>query len=49
MYLTKEALIQSIARLQEAVAYIDWKQNFYDSVLSGETEYYSNLIPEQME
>ncbi|MBU5481455.1 MerR family transcriptional regulator [Blautia sp. MSJ-19] len=44
----KEALLQSIARLQEAVAYIDWKQNFYDDVLSGKIEYYSNLIPEQM-
>lgn len=44
----KEALLQSIAKLQEAVAYIDWKQNFYNDVLSGEIEYYSNLIPEQM-
>lgn len=42
----KEALLKSIARLQEAVEYIDWKQNFYDDVLSGKTEYYSNLIPE---
>lgn len=40
----KEALLQSIADLQEAVAYINWKQNFYDDVLSGKTEYYSNLI-----
>ena len=40
----KEALLQSIADLQEAVTYIDWKQNFYDDVLSGKTEYYSNLI-----
>ena len=45
----KEALLKSIARLQEAVEYIDWKQNFYDDVLSGRTEYYSNLIPEKME
>ena len=44
----KEALLQSIAKLQEAVAYIDWKQNFYNDVLSGKIEYYSNLIPEQM-
>lgn len=40
----KEALLQSITNLQEAVTYIDWKQNFYDDVLSGKTEYYSNLI-----
>ena len=44
----KEALLQSIAQLQNAVAYIDWKQNFYDDVLSEKTKYYSNLIPEQM-
>ncbi len=37
-------LLQSITDLQEAVTYIDWKQNFYDDVLSGKTEYYSNLI-----
>ena len=40
----REMLLQSISKLQEAVAYIDWKQNFYDDVLSGKTEYYSNLI-----
>ena len=40
----REALLQSISKLQEAVAYIDWKQGFYDDVLSGKTEYYSNLI-----
>ena len=26
------------------VAYIDWKQNFYDEVLSGKRPYESNLI-----
>ena len=40
----KEALLQSIAELQKAVAFIDWKQGFYDDVLSGKTEYYSNLV-----
>ena len=44
----REALLQSIAQLQDAVAYIDWKQGFYDDVLSGKTEYYSNLVPELM-
>ena len=43
----REALLQSIAQLQDAVAYIDWKQGFYDDVLSGKTVYYSDLIPEQ--
>ena len=40
-----EALLTSMQRLQEAVDYIDWKQNFYDDVLSGKTAYYNNLIP----
>lgn len=42
----KDALLQSIKKLEEAVDFIDWKQNFYDDVLSGKTKYYSNLIPE---
>ena len=42
----KETLLKSIAELQKAVAYIDWKQRFYDDVLSGKTAYYSNLVPE---
>lgn len=40
----KEALLQSINELHKAIDYIDWKQNFYDEVLSGKTKYYSNLI-----
>ena len=40
----KEALLQSIGQLQDAVAYIDWKQGFYDDVMSGKTAYYSNLL-----
>ncbi len=44
----KEALLKSITQLQEAVAYIDQKQNFYDNVLSGKIEYYSNLVPERI-
>ena len=42
----KEALLTSMQQLQEAVDYVDWKQGFYDDVLSGKTAYYSNLIPE---
>lgn len=42
----KETLLKSITELQKAVAYIDWKQRFYDDVLSGKTAYYSNLVPE---
>ena len=44
----REALLQSIEKLQQAIAFIDWKQNFYDEVLSGKTKYYSNLVPELM-
>ena len=40
----KEALLQSIQDIQKSIDYIDWKQNFYDDVLSGKTKYYSNLI-----
>lgn len=42
----KESLLQSLAKLQNAIDFIDWKQGFYDDVLSGKTAYYSNLIPE---
>lgn len=45
----RKALLRSIAELQEAVAYIDWKQGYYDDVLSGKTKYYSNLLPERMQ
>ena len=44
----RKALLQSIAELQKAVAFIDWKQGFYDDVLSGKTAYYSNLVPKLM-
>lgn len=39
----KELLI-SIKELEDSIAYIDWKQNFYDEVLSGKRPYVSNLI-----
>ena len=40
----QEALRISIQELEESVAYIDWKQNLYDEVLSGKRPYVSNLI-----
>ena len=40
----QDALRRSIQELEESVAYIDWKQNFYDEVLSGKRPYVSNLI-----
>lgn len=39
------ALRSSIQELEDSVAYIDWKQSFYDEVLSGKHPYVSNLIP----
>lgn len=40
----RKALLDQMKELQKAVDYIDWKQGFYDDVLSGKIEYYSNLI-----
>ena len=40
----KDELLDRINELQECVEYINWKQQFYDDVLSGKTKYYSNLI-----
>lgn len=30
-------------RIRDAISYIDWKQSFYDDILSGKQEYFSNL------
>ena len=40
----REALLASIKELQDCVDYVDWKQGFYDDVLSGKRPYVSNLI-----
>lgn len=37
-------LREKVKKLKESIAYIDWKQNFYDDVLSGRRPYISNLI-----
>ena len=37
-------LMEKMKNLQEDIAYIDWKQGYYDDVLSGKTKYTSNLI-----
>lgn len=41
----RKSLLALIAELNGSVAYIDWKQNFYEEVLSGQRPYISNLIP----
>jgi hypothetical protein len=40
----QEALRTAIRELEDSIAYIDWKQNFYDEVLAGKRPYVSNLI-----
>lgn len=46
MLTQKQASLRAaINELESSIAYIDWKQNFYDDVLSGKREYISNLIP----
>ena len=30
--------------IEDSMAFIDWKQSFYDDVLNGKTEYFSYLI-----
>lgn len=43
----RSGLVEQIAELEASVEYIDWKQGFYDDVLAGRTEYFSNLLPEK--
>lgn len=40
----RTTLTEQMKQLQECIDYIDWKQGFYDDVLSGKIQYYSNLI-----
>lgn len=40
----QEALKQQLDKIKESMDYIEWKQNFYNDVLSGRRPYISNLI-----
>lgn len=40
----RKSLTEQLKQVQDSIDYIDWKQGFYDDVLSGKTKYYSNLI-----
>lgn len=42
----RQSLEEEMKRIQDSIDYIDWKQGFYDDILSGKTEYFSNLISE---
>ena len=41
----RERLVEQLAEVQASIDYIDWKQGFYDDVLTGRREDYSNLLP----
>ena len=45
----QESLLASIKELEDCVDYINWKQKFYDEVLSGKRPYVSNLIRTEKE
>ena len=40
----RKQLLDKMNKLQEDIAFIDWKQNYYDDVLAGKIKYTSNLI-----
>ena len=40
----RDFLVNKINELNESIDYIDWKQNFYDDVMSGKIPYESYLI-----
>lgn len=41
----QDSLRNAVRELEDSIAYIDWKQNFYDEILSGKKPFVSNLIP----
>lgn len=43
----RRELEQTMRRVQESIAYIDWKQNLYDDILAGKAEYHSNLTSDE--
>lgn len=40
----QDELRAAVKELENSIDYIDWKQNFYDEILSGKKPYISNLI-----
>lgn len=45
----QDELRASMKELEDSIAFIDWKQNLYNDILSGKKPYVSNLIPEKMD
>ena len=40
----KKQLLKEMSDLQESLDFLNWKETFYNDVLSGKTKYLSNLI-----
>ena len=40
----KKVLKSKIKEIEDSLSFIDWKQNFYDDVLNGKTNYFSYLM-----
>ena len=40
----RKLLSEKMTELQKDIDYIDWKQSYYDDVLSGKIKYTSNII-----
>lgn len=40
----QKKLLEELNKIQESIDYINWKQGFYDDILSGKTKYFSYLI-----
>lgn len=40
----QDSLRKAVKELEDSISYINWKQDFYDEVLSGKRPYISNLI-----
>ena len=43
----RERLVDELNEIQASIDFLDWKQSFYDDVLAGRTEYFSNLVPQE--
>jgi len=43
----KAELQKELKRVQDSIAYIDWKQGFYDDLLSGKTDMQSYIASQR--
>lgn len=40
----KKELEEKVKEINDSLSYINWKQNFYNDVLSGKTKYFSYIL-----